>query len=415
MRDFVVVGCGPAGSRFARRAAGEGYDVLAFEQGKVGEPLACSGHVSTDVWEFTPDGARERLLQNVVYGARFHLADPTAHATPVADRRPDSAGQSDSSEGPTSDRAPASDGGTATVERSGSTDPAVGRREAPTGPGYPFYKDEQVSNVIDRVGLDRELADAARDAGADLREGHTVLDVEEREDCVEVAVRGPDGVETHRARMVAGCDGPRSRVRRDVGLPEPDELLHGVLGFTDAADPGDFVDVHLTVPRFFAWRIPRGDAGVEYGLAVPPGGDVRERFEAFTGSYGVETDRRCSGLIPIGPPDTVTSERAFLVGDAAAQTKPFTGGGIRYGMTAADHAVSTIDPDDPETLADYESGWRDDLAREIRLGHWVRRAYSLPEPVQRLGLRTVSGKVGVHMDRPSTLFSREQLRSMLRW
>jgi len=414
MRDFVVVGCGPAGSRFARRAAELGHDVLAFEQGEVGEPLACSGHVSTDIWEFTPDGARERLLQNVVYGARFHLDDPTdaPDLSTTTDRRSNPADR---------DGTPASDGGTATVGGSDTRSSDIGSgasapsRNSPTdGPGYPFYKDEQVSNVIDRVGLDRELADAARAAGADLRERHTVLNVTERDGHVEVEVRGPDGVETHRARMVAGCDGPKSRVRRDLGLPEPGELLHGVLGFTDEDDSQDFVDVHLSVPRFFAWRIPRGEAGVEYGLAVPPGGDVRERFEAFCESYGVETDRRCSGLIPIGPPDTVTSDRAFLIGDAAAQTKPFTGGGIRYGMTAADHAARNIDPDDPGTLADYESAWREDLAREIRLGHLVRRAYSLPEPVQRLGLRAFSGKIGVHMDRPSTVFSREQLWSLLR-
>jgi len=361
VRDFVVVGCGPAGSRFARRASEAGYDVLAFEQGTVGEPLACSGHVSTDLWEYTPSGARERLLQNVVYGARFHLRGPGAD-----------------------------------------------------GDEYPFYKDEVVSNVVDRVGLDRELAAAARAAGADLRENHTILDVSERADSVAVEVRGPDGVETHRARMVAGCDGPQSRVRGAVDLPDPGELLHGVLGFSAEDDPGDFVDVHLTVPRFFAWRIPRGDAGVEYGLALPPGEDVRGRFEAFTGDYGVDVDHRCSGLIPVDPPDTVTSRRAFLVGDAAAQTKPFTGGGILYGMTAADHAAREIDPRRPETLADYERAWRDDLEREIALGRWVRRAYSLPEPVQRAGMRALSGEIGVHMDRPTTVFSTDQLRSLLR-
>ncbi|PSP34181.1 electron transfer flavoprotein [Halobacteriales archaeon QH_10_67_22] len=370
MHDFVVVGCGPAGSRFARRTAEQGYDVLAFEQGEVGEPLACSGHVSTDVWEYTPEGARDRLRQNVVYGARFHLDDP--HDT-VTER----------------------DSGQASA-------------------GYPFYKDEGISNVIDRVGLDRELADAARDAGADLRENHTVLDVSEGPDAVAVEVRGPDGVETHEARMVAGCDGPQSRVRDDVDLPDPGELLHGVLGFTDEDDGEDFVDVHLSVPEFFAWRIPRGEAGVEYGLAVPPGGDVRQRFDEFTAGYGVETDRRCSGLIPIGPPDSVTSDRAFLIGDAAAQTKPFTGGGILYGMTAADHAAHEVDPSDPTTLSAYESAWREDLSREIRLGHWVRRAYSLPDPVKRAGMAAFSGEIGVHMDRPSTLFSAEQLKSLLR-
>ncbi|WP_123538673.1 FAD-dependent monooxygenase [Halosimplex salinum] len=408
MHDFVVVGCGPAGSRFARRAAEAGRDVLAFEQGEVGEPLACSGHVSTDVWEYTPegvpesganggssgsdrrertDGARDRLLQNVVYGARFHLGGP--RGDPQGDPR-------------TNGHAPASADGAATDSRGDATD------------SHPFYKDEQISNVVDRVGLDRELADAAREAGADLREHHTVVGVSEFRDRVEVEVKGPDGVETHEARMVVGCDGPKSRVRRELDMPEPDELLHGVLGFSDEDDDTDFVDVHLTVPDFFAWRIPRGDAGVEYGLATPPSADVRERFDRFTADYGVETDHRCSGLIPVGPPESVTSDRALLIGDAAAQVKPFTGGGILYGMTAADHAARTVDPRRPGTLNDYERAWRDDLEREIELGHWLRRAYSLPEPVQRLGLRAFSGEIGVHMDRPTTLFSVDQLKSLLR-
>ncbi|MFB6120995.1 MAG: geranylgeranyl reductase family protein [Halobacteriaceae archaeon] len=359
MRDFAVVGAGPAGSRFARRAAEAGRDVVVFEQGSVGEPLACSGHVSLDVWDYVPEGARDDLFQNAIRGARFHVGGPDSAA-------------------------------------------------------YPFYKETPVSNAIDRVGLDRTLADAARDAGAAVRENHTVTAVRERADRVELDVKGPDGTETVAARMVAGCDGPRSRVRREVGLPDPDELLHGVLGFDPDPDAQDFVDVHLTVPRFFAWRIPRGDAGVEYGLAARPGADVGDRFESLVADYGATIDRRCSGAIPIGPPDTVTSERAFLVGDAAGQTKPFTGGGIRYGMTAADCAARTVDPTAPRTLADYERAWRAELGREIRLGAWVRRAYSLPTQVQRLGLRAFAGKIGVDMDRPSSLFSREQLRALFR-
>jgi geranylgeranyl reductase family protein len=358
MPDFAVVGVGPAGARFARQAALAGHDVVAFEQGTVGEPLACSGHVSTALWDVTPDGAREELLQNEITGARFH--------TGGADSRT-----------------------------------------------YSFYRDEPISNVIDRVGLDQTLADAAREAGAAVRENHTVLSVDEERDGVTLRVRGPDGVETHTARMVAGCDGPQSRVRREVGLPEPSELLHGVLGFAADADNQDFVDVHLTVPRFFAWRIPRGEAGVEYGLATPPSADVSARFEVFTNDYDVDIERRCSGLIPIGPPNRVTGDRSFLIGDAAAQTKPFTGGGIRYGVIAADHAANTIDPADPATLGDYERAWRGDLRREIRLGGLVRRAYSLPTPIQRAGLKLFEGEIGVNMDRPSTLFSAEQLRALV--
>jgi len=356
--DFVVVGAGPAGSRFARRAAEAGREVLLLESGTVGEPLACSGHVSTDLWEYVDDGAVDRLRQNRVFGARFHVGGPES---------------------------------------------------AP----YPFYKREPVSNVIDRVGLDRTLADLAEDAGADLREGHTVVSVDERGDRVVVEASLADGAtERFEARMVAGCDGPTSRVRRALDLPEPDELLHGVLAFDDAADAGDYVDVHLTAPTFFAWRIPRGDAGVEYGLAAPPSEDVSAGFDRLTDAYGATTDRRCSGAIPVGPPARTTSDRGFLIGDAAAQTKPFTGGGILYGMRAADVAAAAIDPRDPATLADYESQWREELSTEIRLGKAIRRCYSLPEPVQRVGLRALSGEIGVHMDEPSSFFSPSNLRAL---
>jgi len=174
MYDFVVVGVGPPGARFARRAAEEGYDVLALEKGEIGEPLACSGHVSTDIWEFTGDGAREELFQNEIYGARFHVGGPGSDA-------------------------------------------------------YPFYKDEVASNVIDRVGLDRHLADLAREAGADVREEHTVTAVTEHRDRVEIVASGPDRTVEFEAKMLAGCDGPRSRVRDELALPTPEEFLHGVL------------------------------------------------------------------------------------------------------------------------------------------------------------------------------------------
>jgi electron-transferring-flavoprotein dehydrogenase len=201
-------------------------------------------------------------------------------------------------------------------------------------------------------------------------------------------------------------------VRRELGLPEPDEYLHGVLVHVEEPDAGDFVDVHLTVPSFFAWRIPRGEAGVEFGLAAPPEIDIHSRLDTFLDGYGVVTDDRFAGLIPIGPPDRTVTGRGFLLGDAAGQTKPFTGGGILYGLRAADIAVETVEPRDPNSLAVYEDAWRDDLEAEIVLGSWLRRAYSFPRPLQRVGLSVFSGEIGVHMDEPTSLFSREQLHAL---
>ena len=358
MYDFAVVGAGPAGSRFARQAAANGGDVVVLERGEIGKPLACSGHLSLDIWDFLPDDASNVLRQNEIRGARFHVDGPGSRA-------------------------------------------------------YRFYQDDPISNALDRVKLDKMLADEARDAGATVLTNHTVTDVNEASDSVELVISNAGEEKRLAARMVAGCDGPISRVRSGLGLPEPEELLHGVLAFDPEPDHGDFVDVHLTAPRFFAWRIPRGDDGVEYGLAAPPSRDVKDLFERFIDEYDVTIENQCAGAIPIGPPARVTTQRGFLIGDAAGQTKPFTGGGIIYGMTAADIAAAEIDPTNPRTLEAYEQGWRRELGREITLGKWLRRAYSLPSPIQHAGLWMTAGEIGVHMDRPTTLVSRDHLRRAL--
>jgi geranylgeranyl reductase family protein len=357
MIDVAVVGLGPAGAHFARRAAQRGHDVVGFERGSVGEPLACSGHVSRDLWDFLPEGAPSTLRQHEIRGARFH----TGH--------------------------------------DGST--------------YPFYREEPISNVIDRVALDRRLADLAEAAGVDVRTNRTVTGVEAGPDSVHLTVQGPNGDRTVDARFVVGADGPVSTVRRQLALPEPEELLVGVLEHVPEPDHADFVDVVLSVPSFFAWRIPRGDAGVEYGLAAPPDYDVVGHLDSWLDREGATRGNRFGGHIPIGPPERVHTDRAILLGDAAAQTKPFTGGGILYGLRAAEIAADTIDPRDPDPAA-YEDAWRAELGTEIRLGAWIRRAYSLPEPVARLGLRAFSGKIGVHMDEPSSLFTRDAIAALLR-
>lgn len=348
MWEFIVVGAGPAGARFARQAARAGHSVVVLEQGRVGRPLACSGHVSHDVWRYTGP-IREQLVQNEISEARFHVDGPAEDPTP-----------------------------------------------------YRYYREDTISTAIDRVGLDRHLAERARSAGATVREHNSVFGVTEHEDHVAVDVRTPSGTTTVRGRILAGCDGATSRVRDELGVAEPTELLHGVFGHDPTPDHDSGVDVHLNVPDLFGWRIPRGEAGVEYGIASGPE-TAPDQFDRLITGYNASLKWRKSGAIPIGPPPSVTTKRAFLLGDAAGQTKPFTGGGIVYALTAADIAARAITPWDPSSLSRYETAWRDELSTEIRIGAALRRAYKLPRPIQRLGLAATAGKIDVHMDRPTSL------------
>ena len=74
-------------------------------------------------------------------------------------------------------------------------------------------------------------------------------------------------------------------------------------------------------------------------------------------------------------------ERVMVVGDAAGQVKPTTGGGIYYGLLCADVAANTLhqalESNDlsARSLADYERKWRRKLGRELKIGYWARKSY----------------------------------------
>jgi len=96
----------------------------------------------------------------------------------------------------------------------------------------------------------------------------------------------------------------------------------------------------------------------------------------------VSSEARMSyGGIPLKPLARTCSERLIVVGDAAGQVKPTTGGGIYYGLLCADIAANTLhqalEADDlsAKNLAKYERGWRRRLGRELKIGYWARKLF----------------------------------------
>jgi len=71
------------------------------------------------------------------------------------------------------------------------------------------------------------------------------------------------------------------------------------------------------------------------------------------------------------------SSGVLLVGDAAAQIKPITGGGVYYGLRcgklAGEQAAQACLTDDMTVLHDYERRWRCEFGREIAFGLMVHR------------------------------------------
>lgn len=89
------------------------------------------------------------------------------------------------------------------------------------------------------------------------------------------------------------------------------------------------------------------------------------------------------GRIPLKPLARTYSERLLVVGSAAGQVKPTTGGGIYYGLLCADMAANNLhqalkrDALSANNLANYQKEWKRKLGRELKLGYWARKFYEL--------------------------------------
>ena len=71
----------------------------------------------------------------------------------------------------------------------------------------------------------------------------------------------------------------------------------------------------------------------------------------------------------------------MAVGDAAAQVKPLSGGGLIIGMSAARIAAwtaveaTTAGDLSERSLSSYEDAWRADIGREVERGMLIRKVF----------------------------------------
>jgi len=102
----------------------------------------------------------------------------------------------------------------------------------------------------------------------------------------------------------------------------------------------------------FLWKIPNNDS-IEYG-GIGPASELLKALEDFLNKRNIIFKKQNvkSALIPEGL-CFAKNDNVFLLGDAAGMTKPTTGGGVIWGMTAAN------------ILIDYFSDFRK-AEREIK-------------------------------------------------
>jgi flavin-dependent dehydrogenase len=221
----------------------------------------------------------------------------------------------------------------------------------------------------------------AQEAGVEFAPQSRVVDLE---DGATIIQRNSDTYRA-RAKVIIGADGPKSKVALCAKLPAPDRLLLGLQAMvrfeSHASDCIEvFIDQELA-PGFFAWVVPAEEGIARVGLATHQMKRAASFLKRFLETLKLKPLKINAGLIPIGPRSQTVGQGMIVVGDAAAQAKPTSGGGLYTGIVAAqiagevaaEHALA---PQDNNGLLSYEKRWRDKLDRELSLGMALRRLYS---------------------------------------
>ena len=169
--------------------------------------------------------------------------------------------------------------------------------------------------VMSHFELDNLLAGLAEKSGTKIRLKHTVNDISELKEDFE---------------RIIGCDGPNSAIRKSLGLKGIDVRL-AIQGFLSKKDDSDFVET-WPINNGFIWKIPRGRE-TEYGAIGNPK-EVKIVFDEFLKKNNLNLERIISAIVPQGFLFS-SGEKATLCGDAAGLCKPWSGGGVVWGLIAS--------------------------------------------------------------------------------
>ncbi|MCK5828043.1 geranylgeranyl reductase family protein [Candidatus Bipolaricaulota bacterium] len=211
------------------------------------------------------------------------------------------------------------------------------RIHLPSGRQIDLRSDEIKAVTIDRKQLEGELLVNARQAGACIRFDTEAVKAEEG----LLHVRSGKKDQPLHASVIIGADGPHSRVASWFSLEQPAHFIAAAQVELEA-DPeqADRVDVFFgneIAPGFFGWSVPASPGTLRVGLGVlPPHTPMTFLDRLIAHHYpAARILSRSAGWIPLAPAPQISAPGALLVGDAAGQVKPLSGGGLYTGGTCA--------------------------------------------------------------------------------
>lgn len=334
--DIAVVGGGPAGCFVAEQLASKGRNIAVIEEhSTIGEPLHCAGLVTQRVFDISKC-PQTKIVQNKIYGAVIH---------------------------------------------------------SPSGTTLTIGGEKTHALVINRQKFDETIAQKAQKAGADLLVEQKVISAKKQENHMTLTIQQSEQTRTVRCNILIGADGPHSNIRKTFGFPQPIEMLQGIgAELTDTTLDPRFVHIlvgHNIAPGFFAWIIPTNNQGTtaRIGLCIGKQHDhpLQHYFTTLLEQpllQGTAVMRRFGGTIPLGPLKKTVDDHVMLIGDAAAQVKPTSGGGIYPGLLCAAQCAIVAEEAlqkqqfDGQFLKQYHTKWTKEIGRELSLGMRFRKIFT---------------------------------------
>lgn len=322
--DVAVVGAGPVGSTFARYIAEKGLKVAIFEKKKeIGVPLQCAGLLGKKIKEVNvlPD----EVIISQLNGAYLH---------------------------------------------------------SPSDLMLTISKKEPVAYVLDRIAYDKFLAELAVENGAELFLNHRVENVDIKKG--EIYLKN----EKISAKVIAGTDGHSSLVSNQFN--NESRSIQAIQYLMDTGNDSFSENfVHLYVNSKFSpgfiWIIPVSKRAARVGLFYDTEykklniilKDFIDKNEYLKDSKIL---KKYHGMIPINNyKNRIVKDRAILIGDAAAQIKPTTGGGLIMGFScakiASDTVFEAVKADDMSILNNYQEKYKKMFENELKMQLKVQKTF----------------------------------------
>lgn len=336
--DVIVVGGGPVGCYAASQIARRGHSVLVVEEhAEIGRPIQCGGCITPRVFDLPEADFR---------GERGVVINTLRGANAIS----------------------------------------------PNGTTLSFKAPGVRAFVVNRSPFDKSFARLALKRGAEIAMATRAEAASVRDGGVEVTLkRGGGELEVRRAKLLIGADGVQSQVARWFRLSHPEKLVPSIelncAGLRLDPESVELFAGEKIAPGFFGWIIPYTDDSGLVGLGIDGRRGVAIDFldrllkaDWFVKRYGrAQEIEYVLSAIPFGMLKRTYGDHVMIVGDAAAQVKQTTGGGLYMGLASALHCAATASEAvaagdcSKSALQGYQDAWMADIGKELRHAQLLHR------------------------------------------